>query len=330
MSEGAVVVLRDGGTVLVRPIRPEDGPALVRFHSDLSAESVYLRYFSPHPRLSDAEISFFTTVDYPWRLALVALLGDVIVGVARYEGKAGSLHAEVALVIQDLHQGRGIGTVLLEWLADAAGEAGLTEFYATTLRENQAMLSVFRDAGANSQFAPHSSEVTVRFPVPLRRVRPGPSALSQEAVRCHDAHMEVDRNGLEILDRDECLRLLASATLGRVGFSSGALPAVFPVNFDLDGQRILVRTGRGSGLDVALRDAVVAFEVDDLDPVGSAGWSVAVTGVATVVADPAERRSSQQEPAVRWAGAGEEAVFAISTALVSGRRTIPASLPPQR
>jgi nitroimidazol reductase NimA-like FMN-containing flavoprotein (pyridoxamine 5'-phosphate oxidase superfamily) len=137
--------------------------------------------------------------------------------------------------------------------------------------------------------------------------------------------MEVDRNGLEVLDRDECLRLLSSASLGRVGFSSGALPAVFPVNFDLDGQRVLVRTGQGSRLDAALRDAVVAFEVDDLDPVRGAGWSVAVTGVANEVDDLAERRSSQQEPAVRWAGAGEEAVFAISTELVSGRRTIPGS-----
>ena len=66
--------------------------------------------------------------------------------------------------------------------------------------------------------------------------------------------MEVDRNGLEVLDRDECLRLLAFATIGRVGFTSGALPAVLPVNFHLDGERILVRTGRGSKLDAALHE----------------------------------------------------------------------------
>ena len=102
--------------------------------------------------------------------------------------------------------------------------------------------------------------------------------------------MEVDRNGLEVLDRDECLRLLASATLGRIGFTSGALPTVLPVNFDLDGERILVRTGRGSKLDAALRDAVVAFEVDDFDPICHSGWSVAVTGVATEVSDPTELR----------------------------------------
>jgi GNAT superfamily N-acetyltransferase len=184
------VVLRDGGTVLIRPIRPEDGAALVRFHRGLSGESVYLRYFSPHPRLSDAEITFLTTVDYPWRMALVALLGDEIVGVARYEGKAGTLDAEVALVIDDLHQGRGIGTVLLEWLADLAGEAGLTEFYAITLGENHTMLSVFRAAGADSKSRPRSGEVCVRLPVPLQHPvwwsttrNEGPSALSPEGAR---------------------------------------------------------------------------------------------------------------------------------------------------
>ena len=100
--------------------------------------------------------------------------------------------------------------------------------------------------------------------------------------------MEVDRNGLEVLDRDECLRLLAVATLGRIGFTSGALPTVLPVNFHLDGERILVRTARGSTLEAALRNVVVAFEVDDFDPIEHAGWSVAVTGVATEVGEPTE------------------------------------------
>ena len=93
--------------------------------------------------------------------------------------------------------------------------------------------------------------------------------------------MQLDRNGLEVLDREECLRLLASATLGRIGFTSRALPSVLPVNFHLDDRnRILVHTARGSRLDAALKDSVVAFEADELDPMGQRGWSVAVTGVA--------------------------------------------------
>ena len=93
--------------------------------------------------------------------------------------------------------------------------------------------------------------------------------------------MQLDRNGLEILDREECLRLLALTSLGRVGFTSGALPSVLPVTYHLDQDRILVHTTRGSRLDAALKDAVVAFEADELDPSEHSGWSVAVTGVAT-------------------------------------------------
>ena len=110
--------------------------------------------------------------------------------------------------------------------------------------------------------------------------------------------MEIDRNGLEVLDRAECLRLLSHQTLGRVAFTSGALPCVLPVHFHLQDDTILVRTRRGGRLDAALQDAVVAFEVDDLDRVTHAGWSVAVTGVATEVTDrrrgrPGERRASR-------------------------------------
>jgi nitroimidazol reductase NimA-like FMN-containing flavoprotein (pyridoxamine 5'-phosphate oxidase superfamily) len=132
--------------------------------------------------------------------------------------------------------------------------------------------------------------------------------------------MEVDRSGLEVLDRDECLRLLASATLGRIGFTSGALPAVLPVNFHLDGERILLRTGRGSQLDAALQNAVVAFEVDAFDPIHHSGWSVAVTGVATEVSDPTELDAARHEPVTRWTLAGSESVVAISTEFMSGRR----------
>ena len=78
--------------------------------------------------------------------------------------------------------------------------------------------------------------------------------------------MEVDRNGLEVLDRDECIRLLGTATLGRLAVTSGSLPTVFPVNFLLDDDRIVVSTSRGTKLDAAIQDAVVAFEVDDFDP----------------------------------------------------------------
>jgi uncharacterized protein len=132
------------------------------------------------------------------------------------------------------------------------------------------------------------------------------------------AGMHVDRNGLEILDREECLRLLRTATLGRVGLTSGALPRILPVNFRLIGDRIVVRTGSGSKLDAALRNAVVAFEADDIDAVDHIGWSVLVTGVAEEI--PRGRLDESEWRRVpRWAP-GDGRLVGISTEIVSGRR----------
>jgi acetyl coenzyme A synthetase (ADP forming)-like protein len=141
------VVLVDGGTVHVRPIDPADGPALVAFHGRLSPDTVYSRFFSVKPTLSEAEVERFTHVDHDARVALVAELGDRLVGVARYDRTANDREAEVAFVVADEHQGRGIGTVLLEHLAAAARERGITRFVAQTLPSNRRMLDVFGAAG---------------------------------------------------------------------------------------------------------------------------------------------------------------------------------------
>jgi uncharacterized protein len=135
--------------------------------------------------------------------------------------------------------------------------------------------------------------------------------------------MEVDRNGLEVLPREECLRLLGTAVLGRVAVSTAALPTILPVNFRFDGRRILLRTGRGTKLDAATRNAVVAFEVDDIEPTAQAGWSVVVTGVARELTDGGELTELRRQPLVRWAPGDDDRVVAISTDVVSGRRLVP-------
>jgi nitroimidazol reductase NimA-like FMN-containing flavoprotein (pyridoxamine 5'-phosphate oxidase superfamily) len=132
--------------------------------------------------------------------------------------------------------------------------------------------------------------------------------------------MELDRNGLEILDREECLRLLDHAVLGRIGISSGALPTILPVNFRLVNERIVFRTGRGTKLDAATENAVVAFEVDDLDAMGHSGWSVVVIGMAHEVRDLEERTALEEIPIPRWAPNEDGRVVSVSTDIVSGRR----------
>jgi nitroimidazol reductase NimA-like FMN-containing flavoprotein (pyridoxamine 5'-phosphate oxidase superfamily) len=132
--------------------------------------------------------------------------------------------------------------------------------------------------------------------------------------------METDRNGLEVLERDECVRLLGGAVIGRIAVSIGALPVILPVNFLLDGDRILIRTGEGTKLDAATRDAVVAFEADHVDPFSHTGWSVCVTGRATELGDPGDVVQARDLPLPHWVPDGASHYVAVSLDLVSGRR----------
>jgi len=146
----ADVLASDGGVVHLRPIVPEDADKLVEFHGKLSERTRYLRYFGPYPTMSKRDVVNFTTVDHRNRVAFVAILGDEIIAVGRYErllDVGDGRSAEVAFVVADAHQGRGLGPILLEHLAGAAAENGLNMFVAEVLAENRNMVSVFREAG---------------------------------------------------------------------------------------------------------------------------------------------------------------------------------------
>ncbi|MBN9618756.1 MAG: GNAT family N-acetyltransferase, partial [Actinobacteria bacterium] len=161
----ADVVAADGGTLHLRPIRPDDADALVAFHAGLSQRTRYLRYFSAYPRIPERDLYRFTHVDHHDRVAFVAVLGGEIIAVGRYESRPGSDEAEVAFVVADAHQGRGIGSVLLEHLAAAAREAGVRRFVAIVLAENVNMIRVFREAGYETTRHVEYGEVTLEFAV---------------------------------------------------------------------------------------------------------------------------------------------------------------------
>lgn len=157
---------RDGTPLHVRPIRPDDAPRLAAMHARLSLETIYRRFFAGLRMLSERTLEHFTQLDYVDRLALVATLGDRLIAVARYErAPASPLEAEVAFVVDDEHQGRGIGTLLLEHLAAAARERGIERFVADTQADNRPMLSVFRDAGFAVTRASAEGLVHVAFPI---------------------------------------------------------------------------------------------------------------------------------------------------------------------
>jgi len=155
------VVLADGGVVHVRPIHADDAEALVAFHHRQSPESLYYRYFSPKPRLTEAEVEHLVTVDYRDRMAFVALDGDLLIGVGRYDRLRTGNEAEVAFMVDEDHRGRGLATVFLEYLVAAARDAGIDELVAQVLPDNRRMLVVFERAGftAHRQFADGVIEV---------------------------------------------------------------------------------------------------------------------------------------------------------------------------
>jgi acyl-CoA synthetase (NDP forming)/RimJ/RimL family protein N-acetyltransferase len=142
----ADVVLRDGGTAHLRPVRPDDADRLRRFYARLSDETIYFRFFSLVRELSQRDIERFTVVDHHDRVALIATIADEMVGVVRYE-RLDADTAEVAFTIEDAHQGRGIGSVFLEHVAAAARERGISRFVADVLPANNKMLHVFEEAG---------------------------------------------------------------------------------------------------------------------------------------------------------------------------------------
>ena len=136
------------------------------------------------------------------------------------------------------------------------------------------------------------------------------------------SRMEVDRTGLEVLARDECLRLLRGSLVGRVIVTDRALPAAFPVNFAVLDDDVVFRTTAGSKLEAASAQAVVAFEVDDLDPVGQSGWSVLVQDLAGLVAGPVDLARAHALPLHPWAPGQRLEFVPIRSEIVSGRRLL--------
>ncbi|MCX5143427.1 MULTISPECIES: bifunctional GNAT family N-acetyltransferase/acetate--CoA ligase family protein [unclassified Streptomyces] len=155
----ADVVLRDGGTARIRPITTDDAERLVSFYEQVSDESKYYRFFAPYPRLSAKDVHRFTHHDYVDRVGLAVTVGGEFIATVRFDrinaqGRPASApadEAEVAFLVQDAHQGRGVASTLLEHIAAVARERGIRRFAAEVLPANNKMIKVFRDAGYTQQ-----------------------------------------------------------------------------------------------------------------------------------------------------------------------------------
>ena len=136
----------DGSVARIRPIRPTDAAAWHSFYTRLSERSIHMRFFAPHQDLTDVEVEHLLDVDYVARMAFVVEQHGAIIGIGRFD-PAGAGTAEIAFAVEDASQGRGVGTLLLEYLVGYAASCGIRRFVADTLADNTAMLTVFRRAG---------------------------------------------------------------------------------------------------------------------------------------------------------------------------------------
>jgi acetate---CoA ligase (ADP-forming) len=164
-AAGAVdVILKDGGTLRLRPPSAADEDAVVAFFSGLNERSLYLRFHGIR-HVDRALASSMLDPDWAETGALAGWLGDRVVGIANYVRLRDPSTAEAAFVVADEEQGRGIGTRLLEQLAARAAQTGVSRFVAEVMAENQAMLSVFTSAGFDVVRELEHGEVEVSFPI---------------------------------------------------------------------------------------------------------------------------------------------------------------------
>jgi len=170
--------LPDGTALVVRPICEADAERLRRMFHRLSPNTVYRRFFSPITRPRESVLHHLATVDHDRREALVALCGDEIVGVARYDGTTTAHQAEIAITVEDAWQHRGLGSLLLRMLTKRAREHGFDHFFASMLADNRPAMSLLHHLAPGTRVALDGGtyEATIDITPPSASPSANPSA----------------------------------------------------------------------------------------------------------------------------------------------------------
>jgi acyl-CoA synthetase (NDP forming)/GNAT superfamily N-acetyltransferase len=328
----STVVLGDGETAHIRPMRPTDAPALAAFHLRQSPESIYRRYFSPKPRLTERDLEHFTNIDMVDRVALVVERYGEFVAWASYERWAGRDDADAAFMVDDALHGKGIATLLLEHLATIARSNGIARFTAEVLADNRPMLAVFSRAG---------------WPVE-RRFDSGVVDLDFSLDETEEFLDSVERRE-QRADSRAMARLLLPRTIAVVGASdtpgsvgealwrhvtSAATGAVFPVNprhDSVDGRQawpsLQAVPADVSLAVVAVPAAALAAVVEDCIESHVRG-AVIVTSVEGTDIDVAALVDRARSYGVRLIGPGSMGIASSRPTIGLQASLVPVTLPP--
>jgi acyl-CoA synthetase (NDP forming)/RimJ/RimL family protein N-acetyltransferase len=284
----ADVLLSDGTTVHLRPIEPEDAPAIVATHSRFSERTRYLRYFSPYPRIPERDLHRFTNVDHHDREAFVVEMGDRIVAIGRFDRLgAGSPEAEVAFVVEDALQGRGIGSVLIEHLAAAAREDGIERFVAEVLPANATMLRVFADAGYQVERKYADGVVHLSFPIAQTERSLEVQWSRETRSEARSIARLLAPRGVAVYGASATGHGVGAAVLGHLrdgGFTGPVVP-VHPTASRVGG---IPAVARAADAGVPIDLAVVAVPPDGIPAVVTDAAAAGVLGLVVVAAGFAE------------------------------------------
>lgn len=297
-------LLRDGRSIRIRAVRPDDKRRLLTHFEDLSADSRYFRFCGTKQRLTDDELARFTELDFTSRVALVATLerGDeeAIIGVGRYDllaTKPGAQpSAEVAFAVLDEHQGRGIGTLLLEHLLGIARQQGIREFEADVMGENHAMLGVFQSSGLLLRRTSDSGTVRLSFPTEETDAYLEASFTRWRLAAARSLHAFLTPRSVALVGasrRPDTIGGALLANLKRAGFT-GSIHPVNPNAKEIDGLTSHPSVSAiGAPVDLALIAVparLVESVVADCARAGVHGLVVISAGFAEVAGNGQERQ----------------------------------------
>jgi len=160
------VALRAGGSLVMRPIRPEDEPAHSRFFQHLEPEDLYLRFFSAVRKAPHSQLARFTQIDYDREMAFVAYAPDredETLGVVRAIADPDNKQAEFAIIVRSDVKGQGLGRALVEKMIRYCRSRGTGELVGQVLSENTPMLALAKKLGFGSKFDREAGALEVRL-----------------------------------------------------------------------------------------------------------------------------------------------------------------------